>query len=295
MLNNPFYIGLIHIRKTNELFQGVHRPVIGKTLYDQVQSVLAGNRVGKTLKHDHLFRRLIHCATCNKHLIGERHKGRYVYYRCHTNGCSVSIAESAIDGLLRRTLGLIVLDSREVRDIRDMVEDMKTSTAEETKRSESSLRLQLAQCNERIAKLTDALIDGLIDKQLFEERRRAVLLARAELQDRLSNPASAGSAADRVLNYLELANTAYLSYETGLPSEKRALLVSITSNFSGIGNEPAITLKSPFQELANCRKTSVGDPHRDTPRTRVRQILGILTNAANQLHSPPVTDFKRAA
>ena len=27
MLNNPFYMGLIHIRKTGEFFQGAHAPL----------------------------------------------------------------------------------------------------------------------------------------------------------------------------------------------------------------------------------------------------------------------------
>ncbi len=84
MLNNPFYVGLIHIRKTNEIFQGIHPPLISKALYDEVQAVLAGKRTGKVIKHDHLFRRLIRCAHCTRHLIGETAKGKNVYYRCHT-------------------------------------------------------------------------------------------------------------------------------------------------------------------------------------------------------------------
>src|SRR5258706_11392639 len=36
LLNNPFYIGIIRIRRTGEHFAGVHEPLIGKVLFDRV-------------------------------------------------------------------------------------------------------------------------------------------------------------------------------------------------------------------------------------------------------------------
>ncbi|MGA2147313.1 MAG: recombinase family protein, partial [Bryobacteraceae bacterium] len=40
LLNNPFYMGLIRIRRTGELFQGVHQPIVSKALFDRVQRIL---------------------------------------------------------------------------------------------------------------------------------------------------------------------------------------------------------------------------------------------------------------
>src|SRR5262249_50073602 len=42
MLKNPFYIGLIRIRKTGETFQGRHQPLVSKYLFDRVQDVISG-------------------------------------------------------------------------------------------------------------------------------------------------------------------------------------------------------------------------------------------------------------
>jgi site-specific DNA recombinase len=276
ILNNPFYIGLIHLRKTNEIFQGIHKPLITKGLYDQVQYVLCGGRVGKVLKHDYLFRRLIRCANCDCYLTGERHKGRYVYYRCHTQGCQVSIPERAVDELLRSVLSPLRFDPGELRDLRDLVQDTKAELAEEAKQREAAVRLQLAQCEKRLARLTDALLDGLIGKDVFEERRKLILMTRAGLNDRLANPSSAGAAADQLLDYLELANTAYLSYENGFPAEKRDLVESMSSNFTGTANKPAITLKSPFQELAKWHESHDCDPYRDRVRTFMKKIVDML-------------------
>src|ERR1019366_1586968 len=58
VLNNPFYIGLIRIQKTNETFVGIHEPSIGKTLFDRVQAVLTGKTNTRSHKHDYPYRRM---------------------------------------------------------------------------------------------------------------------------------------------------------------------------------------------------------------------------------------------
>lgn len=295
ILNNPFYMGLIHIRKTNEIFQGIHIPLISKALYDEVQAVLAGKRTGKVIRHDHLFRRLIRCTNCGRHLIGETAKGRYVYYRCHTPSCGVCIREPAIDDLLSRTYATIRLDNQEMRDLRDMVEDMKKSSTNELAERQTSLQLQLAGGEARLARLTDALIDGLIEKEQFESRKSEVLFRRRELLDQLEHIDSTDPKADRVMQMLELANTAYISYRNGLSSEKRALIAATMSNFFGSGKTPAFTLKSPFKEFAEWHNSMSCDPYRDRPRTRTRQILDIFMGVAIEQIVPGATGQKRAA
>ena len=42
VLNNPFYIGIVRLLSTGETFQGIHEPLIGKSLFDRVQLVLQG-------------------------------------------------------------------------------------------------------------------------------------------------------------------------------------------------------------------------------------------------------------
>lgn len=288
MLNNPFYIGLIRIRKTNEMFQGIHVPLISKALYDQVQDVLGGKRAGKVIKHDHLFRRLIRCAGCGKHLIGETIKGKYVYYRCHSQECAVCIREADVDALLIRTYAAIRLDEVEMRDLRDLLEDINTSSVRDAEQREQALQLQLGGCESRLARLTDALIDGLINKELFEHRKAEVLLRRRELLDQLaSGPPESRTA--KVMRQLELAYTAQVSYETGISTEKRALVEATMSNFVASGRNPAITLKSPFQDLLEWRNSPGCDPYRDRPRTRARQILDIFLSVATEENNHAVT------
>ena len=43
-LNNPFYISVIRIKKTGELFRGAHKPIVAKALFDRVQQILDGKQ-----------------------------------------------------------------------------------------------------------------------------------------------------------------------------------------------------------------------------------------------------------
>ena len=71
MFGNPFYMGLIRVKRTNETYQGVHQPLISKNVFDRVQDVLHGRLNTRALKRDFLFRRRLNCGHCRIRLVGE--------------------------------------------------------------------------------------------------------------------------------------------------------------------------------------------------------------------------------
>ncbi|HEV2560736.1 MAG TPA: recombinase family protein [Rhizomicrobium sp.] len=282
MLNNPFYMGLIHVRKTNETFEGKHKPLISKVLYDRVQAVLRERRNGvMPLKYDFLFRRMIHCAHCACTLIGERQKGRYVYYRCHGSACAGTIVnEARIDERLHGMFSLLRFTDGDLRDLRDMVEKLRGAIKDEKVEREQSLRLQLSQLDERISRLTDALIDGLIDKPTFDTRKITLLHDRRGILDRLERIESEPSVADVIVEYLELSNVAQIQYESVFLPERRETICATTSNFLVAGKTPEITLKSPFQELYDMRISACCDLYRDDSRTLAQKVFEIFKTTA---------------
>jgi DNA invertase Pin-like site-specific DNA recombinase len=283
MLNNPLYMGLIHIRKSNELFQGIHEPLITKALYDRVQAVLRGERAGTPYKHDFLFRRMIRCSQCGYHLIGERQKARYIYYRCHSTGCApVCVKEGVVDASLRQLFSLLTFDPVDLRDLRDKIAAINSNSADERKVQEASLRLRIGKCDERLDRLTDALLDGALERDEFNHRKTALLHERRGLQDQLAGIPELPSMPERLAKYLELANMAYLSYENGISEEKRDIVISLTSNLTASGKTPTIALRSPFQQLVDWRISHCCELGRDRPRTQVENIIDILKHTAEK-------------
>lgn len=297
MLHNPFYIGLIRITKTGETFEGKHESIVSKATFDRVQAIMRGKTVMRNVKHDFAFRRLVRCGNCGRHLIGELQKHRYLYYRCQVPTCrGTIIREEDLDHAVQTALSLLRCDKAEQASLTARAAHLTKQDAEGLERLGTSLRLRLAKSDERLSRLTDAYLDRDIDKDTFEHRKRAVLEERAKLKDELFHLSTADLPLHRALRNLELGNVALQSYKLGNPAEKRALINSVTSNFTLQGKNPAITLYSPFQELANWRKSQNGAPHRSTPQDRAAKILEILIADAKAATSSPVkAELRNAA
>jgi DNA invertase Pin-like site-specific DNA recombinase len=282
ILNNPFYYGVIHVKTTGQYYEGVHEPLVSKALWDQVQSVLRGIRpAGSKSRQRLVFRRLIRCGHCSRTLIGEVQKGRYVYYRCHNRACAVvSIPERVIDDAVLALFALLRFRPDELRDLRDIVDDMRVLQVDDKEDRKAQIALGLAKCDERLRRLTDLLVENTIDSAVYNARRYDVLDRKAMLHDELAGLDAAPSRAERIANDIELAETAYFLYQNGTAAEKRDLVSKVTSNCTGTSKSPAFTLRSPFRELADWRKSQHGAHRRDGSHTRVAHILAFLAGVS---------------
>jgi len=277
MLNNPFYIGLIRIRRTGETYQGKHVPLISKALFDRVQDVLKGKLVLRKVKHDFLFRRAVRCEGCGHHLIGERHKGQFTYYRCHSDRCGpLYVREEALEHEIQTQLAFLECDELERQALNEEAALLNADAAEAVRAMKATLAMQIARCDDRLGRLTDAFIDQTIEKELFEARKRHVLGEQRALRDRLEKASEATLPVSEALQKLELGNAALFGYRNGNQPEKRAILDAVTSNLSVSGKRPMVELKSPFREVSNWRKSQQCAPHRGTPRDRAKQLLDIV-------------------
>ena len=296
LLNNPFYIGLIRIRRTNENFVGIHEPIIGKALFDRVHGVLTGKVNTRTQRHDFLFRRMLSCATCRYSLIGEQQKG-HVYYRCHSKPCRpTSVREEIVVTEVGRLLQLLCFSAKEREYFKARIANMRETWAGQQEEEIRSMKLRLDQIKDRLNRLTDAYLDRALDKTMFEERKSALLLDQKTIEENLTNLSrQGGRGPDRLEKFLELAGNASLSHELALPEEKREMVNILTSNRQVEGKKVELKPSPPFQEVATRFKNSNGAPERAIPRTWDR-LLDILTklNAAGQLPDLPAIFGRQA-
>lgn len=288
VLNNPFYVGLIRLRRTGEMFPGGHRPLIKKSLFDRVQQVLNGKTPDRTQSHNFLFRRLLSCKRCGYSLIGEKQKGR-VYYRCHTKACrQTCIREEDAEGAIHQAFRTLELSQRERDYLRERIGRLKGEWGRQEEDQKASLGLRLSQVRDRINRLTDAFVDRVIEQSLFEERKAALLMDRKDLEEQIARlKAKSTSTGDCLTEFLELAESAWIKYKLGLPEEKRDLLKIVTSNRHVDGKNVELMLTYPFCDLAKRSKNSNGSPYRDRPRTWDRFLQGVLKWFA----SHPDSDF----
>src|SRR6185295_13435963 len=99
---------------------------------------------------------------------------------------------------------------------------------ESTKRVQETWKLQLAAIQTRHDRLVDVFLEGTLDKQTFESRKKRLLMEQRELEEKLARDVDAEQIATRLREILELASTASLSHSMGTDDEKRELLQILT-------------------------------------------------------------------
>ena len=277
LLNNPFYLGLIRLKHTGEIFSGIHEPLVSKSVFDRVQQVLEGKTNTKVNKHDFLFRRLLKCTKCGYSLIGETQKG-HTYYRCHTRGCHpiACIREDIVEEEILQRLARLQFNDEEKKYFQKEITQLKETWESERDTQIDALNLRVGQIQNRLARLTDAYMDRVIEKELFEERKTALLMERMDVQEKQKQlKDNTRSIPDQLAEFLELAGNAYFQYKMGLPEEKRDLLRIVTSNRLVDGKKLDFTLSLPFGEIENRSGNTNGAPYRTIPRTWDRLIQRI--------------------
>jgi DNA invertase Pin-like site-specific DNA recombinase len=293
LLNNPFYVGIVKIQKTSETFVGIHDPIIGKILFDRVHGVLTGKVNTRSKRHNFQFRRMLSCNTCRYSLIGERQKGN-VYYRCHNKLCPQnSIREDAVGMEVAGFFQKFHFNEKEVEYFKAKILKLKKTWATQQEDETRNLNIKLGQIKDRLNCLTDAYLDGVLDKMMFEERKKSLLMDQKATEENLANLVRSGNATPtRLQQFLELAGNAELSHAVALPEERRDMVNIFTSN--RLVGEKKIDLKPslPFQEIANRPQFGYCSQQQDIPRIWDR-ILGTLTALNTQGLLPDLSFLSR--
>lgn len=292
LINNTFYMGLIYVKRTNETYPGAHEPIVPKSLFDRAQDVLHGRLNARTQRHDFLFRRRLRCGDCDYSLVGETHKN-FVYYRCQKQDCpTTTVREEAVEQCILQRFSELRLDDEERRYISCELRKLKAEDAQHLDKAVAALKLRLAQIDQRTNRLTDAYIDRLIEKDMFEERKKALLMERKDAEESLAKSTTGRfRPSEELEHFLERAGGAYSAYKIGNPDEKRELVDSLTSNRLLRGKLLEITLAFPLQEVADRFKSTDGGPRRDIPRTwdrLIKRLLGLVPSIRPPLANPTI-------
>jgi hypothetical protein len=142
-------------------------------------------------------------------------------------------------------------------------DDQRTRAAQR-----EAVRLRLAQIQLRLARLTDAYLDGVLSKDDVEQRKTTLLIERRELDERQAEEQERNGS---LQNILELADRASELYEQAQPADRRALVQILLSNRLVDGRTPHFRLAPPFDSVATALGVSSG-PSRATARTAGAQL-----------------------
>src|SRR5205085_9111015 len=126
-----------------------------------------GKRIQKKNKHFFIFRRIISCRRCKNLLIAERQKEN-IYYRCQTKQCpQKTIREEIIEEKLLEIYEKLQLTSEEFNYFKIEAINYLKNEPKRNEEIKKHLLMEFSQIESRLAKLTDAYMDEIFDKETY--------------------------------------------------------------------------------------------------------------------------------
>lgn len=284
ILGNPFYVGLIRLRKAGETFAAVHEPLISKSLFDIVQAIRTKRAPHKATMHRFRYQRMLFCSSCRKSLSASRAKG-HVYYRCHTMTCPTTcLREEQVDQVFRDASSRFRIGEADWDAVKADIESILGSSERGLDKAIRTIDLSIAAVEARFERLTDAFVDQALDKETYLRRKESLLGERANLLSKKSlmkdRPGIVQHRADRLF---ELAKA--LGHMPDLQNDERfrELLKSTTSNIFVSGKNVVVAWEKPFVEFDGEGSVLSGPPTRRKVRTKWIEVIRRIANGETLL------------
>ena len=258
-LQNIFYLGLMKYK--GEVFEGKHKPLISKKLFDNVQEVLKQRGKPQKIKHNFAFLGLMKCL-CSAAITAEKKikpSGReYVYYRCtkKKGPCPEKhfLREEDLISQIKSFLQKVSLSSQDTEKVLEELKKDELKAKEETKILVQNLKKELGEIETKLEKLLDVYLAEVISTEEYTARKQKILTRKLELQEKIRDFEQKG------LSWLEPARefVLKLNYAEKLLNsenypEMKTFLKNIGSNHILRNQKLIFSFKFPFNLAAEPR------------------------------------------
>jgi len=275
MLQRTFYYGLMTYH--SETYEGKHKPLITKKLYDKVQKVLEKKYNRKPQKHDFAFTGFIKCGECGSYFTAEKHKKFYpktrgevwyTYYRCvkKKGVCSQPyLPESQLEKQLREIVSSVSLSEVWANKLLKMAEKDGEKEKEFAKGELQKLSVSLDDLEKKLDKLLESYLEEITDTESYQKKKEELLEQKTVLKEKIAEIKIKGSSWLEPLKEFikETADAAKIAHENNNCTLLSQSAKKVGSNYllkdkriSFLPNSPHELLASPAFDASNVNLTA---------------------------------------
>lgn len=252
ILKNPFYYGCFVWKE--KLYQGTHPPLISKTLFDQVQTVLKRLHRPRVIHRVFPYTGLLTCAKCGCRITAEQHKGKYIYYHCtgFKGKCGNSyINQDDLEKEFGKAIKRMSIPDERLPWLKLALEQSHAEEKEYHNGSVEALTKELKQLQEWTDKAYQDKLQGIIDEDYWRKVSSDWKARQMTILDTLKRHQQANSSyLETGIRLLEFSNKAYKQFKVRESSRKREMLDFVLSNCQLNGKKVDITYRKPFDIIA---------------------------------------------
>ncbi len=278
ILTNPFYVGLMRYR--GEIFEGTHKPLISKKLFDKCQDVrIKRGKDIETGKHTFAFLGLLKCASCGSSITAEMQKG-HAYYRCTKKGgeCQEKhyLREEQLTEQIISFLKKVSLSSEDTEKVLAAFDAEQDKARDEARGEIDVLKSEVLKIEAKLSKLLDAYLADALTQPEYAAKKEQLLSRKVELNETIED------FADKGLSWLEPAREFVLSLnqatkllESGDTKSMTTFLKNIGSNHILRNREFSFAPKLQYElAAAPCASDPVDLPFPKVCPSKVSKLRG---------------------
>ena len=254
ILRNRLYAGVFDWNGRS--YAGTHQPLVSSELWERVQGVLDGRQANKHLRRKAQLR-LFRPDRVRPLRLLDRGRDQEAAVRLlplhgYKGRCDEPyVREEILERQFSHVLGRLSFDDEALEWVR---EALRASHADEKREREGAIERLQAE-HKRLQSRLDAMyidkLDGRVDAAFYERMSTSWREEQARcLREITRHQAANKSYMDEGVRLLELARNARRLFERQEPREKRRLLNFLVSNCSWKSGELTVTLRQPFDLLA---------------------------------------------
>jgi hypothetical protein len=124
-----------------------------------------------------------------------------------------------------------------------------------------SVRASLATVTDRMSRLADAYLDGVLDRDLLNAKQKALLMERKDLEDRLGELQSKEDMiTERLKEFLDFAGSIIETYSAAAPFYRQQILRRVASRISVADKTVSLVLQQPYHLFAARKRIRSVEP-----------------------------------
>ncbi len=261
-LRNPIYCGVI--RYNGELYNGKHKPIISKKLFDEVQEVMT--RKSKPQKVEtmkfFLYRGFFHCGECGFTITADKKvkpSGKeYIYYYCtkknphHDCKQNVFTREEKISSQINEEIQKISLPD----DWSDwMIKELETERIQSNQSSDffaQKNKKELSKIDEKLEKLMTAYLESVLSLTEYQQAKNILVNQKQILKDKISSfERKSNNRFELAINFVKASKQAKIIALQENPEGIRDFLKKIGSNFQIQNQNISFSPRGAWQIVVN--------------------------------------------
>lgn len=245
VFSDTFYYGdYEYPKRSGNWYHGIHKPMITRDEFDQVQKLLGRPSQTRPKKHDFAYRGPIRCGECGAMITAEEKTKRlkngtiehYIFYHCTKRkdpNCSQgSIEQDVLEIQIANELNKLEIKADFKNWALARLKEMNQQETSDRDNIYGNQRREYETCVKKLTNLVDMRANEEIDAEEFKTRKATLLIEKERLQELLKDTDR------RVDNWLEIAERGFnfaekarLVFAKGGIEVKKEIFTALGSNF----------------------------------------------------------------